>query len=249
MDGSSRNALDRVISSYISSFKSLTYARQRARKVAQSGSQKALLVSMSKTRDQMDLRHVKDEVQALNTILSQSAQVYTTVLESPKKAEVISQLPASQILHLACHGQCASRDPFASSLLLDDWQSDPLRVRDISALKFQHVEFAYLSACHAANSRMNEGLIDERIHLAQACQLTGFPHVVGTLWQVDDAYSATFAAKVYGFMLESTGRINAEKSAEGVHRAMRQLRDTSSQTQVLNKNDPLLWAAYIHVGG
>lgn len=244
-DGSLRSVLDRVISSYISSFRSLTYARESATRLAQSstGRHRALIVDMSTTPSQKSLPYVETEINGLIRILPSDS---TSILRNPTKDQVISQIQKSQIIHFACHGHSSDDDPSKSALLLADWQSNPLTVADIIALKIEHAEFAYLSACHAANNQAIQ-LMDEGIHLAGACQLAGFSHVVGTLWQVDDKQSAALATDVYGAMLHDSGRLDVRKSADGLHKGVRHLRNLTMQARV-SKSDPLVWAPYIHIG-
>lgn len=241
---STDNALDRVISSYAASIKSLVYVRERASKFDYQKPQEAVLVSMSQTPKLSPLRYVEKEITVVDDILRKSMS--TKVLRKPTKVEVIPQLRKSQIIHFACHGQSADQDPSRSSLLLDDWETNPLTVADINGLKIESAELAYLSACHAANNQVNERLTDEAIHLAGACQLAGFPHVVGTLWQIDDEHSAKFAADVYMAMLNDSGRVDARKAAEAVHRAVRLLREETGDRGVTD--DPLVWAPYIYIG-
>lgn len=128
------------------------------------------------------------------------------------------------------------------SLFLSDWESNPLTVADIMMLRLNDAQFIYLSACHTANNRVSS-LLDEGIHLAGACQLTGFPYIVGTLWQIHDEHSVMVAKHVYDFMLDDSGRIDVARSAIGLHNATR--RSTFRQE---NLDDPLVWSPYVHLG-
>ena len=137
-----------------------------------------------------------------------------------------------------------------SRLILDDWKTEPLSIADITALRLEVSQFAYLSACHAADSR-SVGLMDEAIHLAGACQLAGFPSVVGTLWQINDIHAASVAKDVYTWMLGGGDKIDVGKVAEAVHRAVRHLRDETRWLPGFSRNvpdDPRLRAPYIHMG-
>ena len=79
-------------------------------------------------------------------------------------------------------------DPSASHLLLADYQSRPLTAVDLTRARLQGVELAFLSACTTA--RASAVLPDEPIHLAAACQLAGYRHVIATLWPISDVDTA-----------------------------------------------------------
>jgi CHAT domain-containing protein len=80
-------------------------------------------------------------------------------------------------------------------------------------------------------------LMDEAIHLAGAClELGGFPHVIGSLWQIDDFTSSTVAKDVYKVMCRD-GRFDATLAAEGLHFAVRRLRGEPLVTVSSGTND------------
>jgi CHAT domain-containing protein len=54
----------------------------------------------------------------------------------------------------------------------------------------------YLSACSTSANEADR-LIDQGIHLVSACQLVGFRHVVGTLWEVNDKHCVDVAKNLY----------------------------------------------------
>lgn len=80
---------------------------------------------------------------------------------------------------------------------------------------------AYLSACGTGQVTHN-GLIDEGLHLIGACQLAGFRHVIGTLWEVDDKFCVDIAAKTYEW-IKNRG-LRDESVSDGLHHAVRRLR-------------------------
>ena len=141
-------------------------------------------------------------------------------------------------VHFACHGEPNS-NPSESKVLLADWETDPFSVTEMASLKLDNVRFVYLSACHAA-SNFNFGLLDEAIHMAGACQLAGFPTVIGTLWQVSDKASASLAESLYRTLLTDGGIIDFRRAARGLHFAIRK--------EVLGGVSPMVWAPYIHIG-
>lgn len=248
----SQTALDCVISSYAPSVKSLLRARQRAKTVECIQQQNAIIVGMPETPEHpINLPFVKDEINEVTKLLSRCPAINSVVMQNPTRDQVLSALPKQQIVHLACHGFSAD-NPLRSSLLLNDWQTTPFTVSDIISLSIESAGFAYLSACHT--SRIKEfTLLDESISLSSSIQLSGYPSVVGTLWEVMDSDSVQVAKDVYRYMLNGGmgGKLNTENSAEGLHWAVRALRDKTRTASVLSKTvptDPLVWATYIHIG-
>jgi CHAT domain-containing protein len=113
--------------------------------------------------------------------------------------------------------------------------------------RLKNAQLAYLSACQVATNQ-DERLLDEAIHIAGACQLAGFPQVIGTLWPINDEHSATIAADVYGRMI-SGGKVDTRKAAEALHAAVRELRnETTKKIHGQVRCDPILWGPYIHMG-
>lgn len=244
--GSTSNALDRVVSSYIPSLKALSYSRQKAENQLLQNSE-ILIVSMPKTPGQKDLPHVAEEVIALDHIIPGSFS--KLILETPSKDDVQQKIRTSQAVHFACHGTTNLSNPSKSQLLMRDWRQDAFTVTDIIALKLENPQMVYLSACCAASNRV-ESLLDEGIHIAGACQLAGFPHVVGTLWSVDDRSSAKVAKDVYSGMLNGRGVIDVSEASTCLHAAVRRLRDGANDDSGLRspRNDALSWAPYIYLG-
>ncbi|KAF3314448.1 hypothetical protein TWF173_004791 [Orbilia oligospora] len=243
----------------------------------------ALLVSMNRTPGHPDLEYAAEEVNALVSLLP--SQITTTKLERPSKQAILDGLKSCSIFHFAGHGESNPSDPSKSSLLVSDWQENPLTVDDLieSDFRQQSPLLAYLSACSTSNNSA-EKLQDEAIHLVTACQLAGFKHVVGSLWEVSDKYCVVAAEEIYKMIIED-GAINGDKTALGVHKATRRLREITRGrgedsptnpplTEGLSNEEsgargprsarpagyqnridtnselgnPLIWAAYIHVG-
>ena len=242
-----RSAIDRVISSYTPTIKALAYARERRARTNGSEIRKALLVGMPKTPEYSSLPGVKHELKQVQQCLQPHIQ--TTVTYDCTREEILSTLSEHQVVHFSCHGITSPEDPSKSRLLFKDWKTSPLTVSDFTSLNIPCPRFAYLSACHTATSS-DRTLLDESIHLASAIQLAGYPSVVGTLWQVSDYYSAQIARDVYKWMSKG-GKLDTERSAEGLHRAVRRLREESCTALSGGQNphsDPLLWAPWIHLG-
>ncbi|KAF4925019.1 hypothetical protein CGCVW01_v003791 [Colletotrichum viniferum] len=290
-EGSSEAVIDRVISSYSTSIKALLQARRRSvRKLHDVDSHTVCLVSMSTTPSRNDfyagsLEFAEEEVQMLDSLLSPTAS--TTLLHQPNKEDVLRHIESCTAFHFAGHGVTDPLDPSKSCLLLNDWVQDPLTVDDLTSLSLYERSpwLAYLSACSTGENQ-TERLQDESIHLASACQLAGFPHVVASSWKIDDECSAEAAAEVYRTIQEYGW--TDESVALGVHNATRLLRSkrrgdgwTEQSEDIDNEEsyeesyattpppdgepheleggrgpgyavrtggNPMIWAAYIHVG-
>jgi hypothetical protein len=101
-------------------------------------------------------------------------------------------LAATLWAHFACHGYSGQVHPSDSHLSLRD---GPLTVSEIAGMRLDHAEFAFLSACSTASG--SDRLPDEAIHIAAALQLTGYTHVIGTLWPIPDTLAPRIARHVY----------------------------------------------------
>lgn len=236
-----QSALDCVISSYAPTVKSLAYAREKASIAAQNVlEEKALLVAMPTTPDRQSLQFVDLEIKEIENLFAKSS-IKTRVMYNSTRAEVLSELPQHSIVHFACHGYPAD-DPSLSSLLLQDWKDAPLTVSDLAAINVGSVRLAYLSACQTSTMR-DFRLLDESISLSSAFQLSGYPSVVGSLWQITDSHSAEIARDLYKWILQD--ELDVRRTAEGLHKAVRDLRERS---RYITRTDPLVWASFVHVG-
>jgi len=222
-DSSKETVLDRVMSSYSSSVKALIYGRrQRVRMPAPSELEDALLVGMQNTPDQPPLPFAAREVAMLED-LCPSLRLKPVRLPRQRREDVLAHFRTCKIFHFAGHGESDPSEPSRSRLLLEDWKTTPLTVSDLRdhCLHENSPFLAYLSACSTGANKV-ERLTDETIHLISACQLAGFRHVVGTLWEVDDWYSVYAARVVYEAVRDKEWK--DEAVALGVHKAARLLR-------------------------
>ena len=81
---------------------------------------------------------------------------------------------------------------------------------------------AFLSACGTGRIKTNE-LLDENVHLISACQLAGFRHVVGTLWEVHDEMCVDISRITYEGIRD--GGMTDLSVRQGLHQACRELRE------------------------
>ncbi|KAH6957433.1 CHAT domain-containing protein [Fusarium avenaceum] len=223
--GTAETVLDRCVSSYSSSIKSLL--KGRLHQLSVSGSSHALLVGMETTQGlHSPLPFARREVELVKTVCSSMG--VTPIEPQRRKQAVVSNLAKCTIFHFAGHGESKSKDPLNSQLLLDDWKSDPFTVTSLLDTKLHDNSpfLAYLSAC--GTGRIDEERYsDESIHLISACQLAGFRHVVGTLWEVNDE-SCVDVARITYEMIRDEG-LKDKSVSRGLHAASLYLRDMWSK--------------------
>ncbi|KAH8661835.1 CHAT domain-containing protein [Ilyonectria robusta] len=258
-------AVDRVISSYASSVKAIIHSRRRPQQAPAAGkSRKVVVVAMQNTPKQTPLKHASDEVDAVVAVCESMGLPHDQ--PEPCKAGVSSALEACRIFHFAGHGSTHPTEPLQSQLLLDDWDREPFTVASLleTNLTSKPPFLAYLSAC-GTGQILDEGSIDESIHLANGCQLAGFRHVVGTLWNVDDGLCVDMARMTYEFLRDEG--MGDESISRGLHRATRTLRDqwvkgedaggakswspgTERDAELTEGPEPRrpFWVPYVHFG-
>ncbi|KAF3035093.1 hypothetical protein E8E12_002629 [Didymella heteroderae] len=198
-EGKSESTLDRVMSSYSSSVKSLMQGRSVALQDSASPAlENALLVAMQHTPGASSLHFAEKEVEML-AALCPSLKLKAVTPSKRCRDQILQDLRGTKIFHFAGHGRLDITDPAQSLLLLDDWQSHPLTVGNLRDLNLHGTSapfLGFLSACStSANERIK--LVDESIHLAGSLQLAGFRHVIGTLWEVSDSCCVEVAKTVY----------------------------------------------------
>jgi len=230
--GLNRSALDFVISSYTPTVRAL--AQTRARPVAARSKPKVLAVGMPQTPDSTDLPAVWRELRSLGNAIPRLTAV---IAADATHDAVLDRLPGYEWAHFSCHAATDPADPAGSYLLVHDHAHKPLRVLDISRLHLDTAEFAYLSACNTAVTTPD--LVNESIHIVTAFQLAGYRHVIGTLWEVNDAVAALIAGRVYAGLAANDHAV--EHAATCLHQAVRMVRDRYPRR-------PALWAAHVHVG-
>ncbi|MFD7003807.1 CHAT domain-containing protein [Streptomyces mirabilis] len=256
-DPRQRSVMDRVISSYTPTVRALRYARERTPSPAAA---RSLIVAMPTTPGLSDhgrLRFVDAEATMLQTrlpdpvLLKEPDPADGTADPSaprPTKAHVLEQLPQCAIAHFACHGASNPADPSKSQLLLHDHADDPLTVASLAPVMLGQARLAYLSACRTAVIDTAE-LLDEAIHLTAAFQLTGFPHVIGTLWEINDDIAFTIADLFYAALQTNSVGLDPDRAAHALHKAVRKVRDGHGLPAPFDRRQaPLLWAAHLHAG-
>jgi len=172
-----RTVIDRSISSYVPTIKSLVYAQERLEGSANEYLQKVLYIGMPTTPNEKELPSAETERDIIDRLLPD--QVLCTILMSPSRKAVLEVLGDRHIVHFACHGYFSAEDPSKSYLCLNDGN---LTVYDAAPIFARCSKFAFLSLFHSAGTR-NFGLLEEGSHLDSAILISRFPSVVGTLWE------------------------------------------------------------------
>ncbi|KAI3011192.1 hypothetical protein CBS147346_1393 [Aspergillus niger] len=227
--------MDRVVSSYASSIRSLIHSRRGALPKPTSSTkdpQQALLVSMPETPNQSSLPFAVNEITTIKPLI-QDMGLTPTHRESENTNEVLKSMKNSTILHFAGHGMSHVSDPTHSCLLTQDWTTNPLTVERLRQENLQDTSpfLAYLSSC-STGANKNLKLADETIHLVNACQLAGFRHAIGALWEVSDQHCVEVARGVYETLKEEG--LTDEAVARGLHRATRRVRDSCRDVTMRN---------------
>ncbi|KAF4980507.1 hypothetical protein FZEAL_3495 [Fusarium zealandicum] len=260
------STLDRVVSSYSGSVKTIIHSRRQQGHEAREMhvNQDVVLVSMETTPKLGPLSHSANEIQAIREVVD-SSNTLSSVEPSPLKKDVLLALSSCSIFHFAGHGGTDLRNPLQSLLYLSDWQDSPLTVESVfeTNLGREMPFLAYLSACGTSEIQV-AGLVDEAIHMTTAFQLSGFQHVIGTLWSVDDRLCVDMARMIYEGLL--MGGMRDEAVSRSLHRATRELRSQwvkaetakDSRDRYKRMRDIIavedtseirpLWVPYVHYG-
>jgi len=196
---------DSVVSSYISTLKSFSFARRQAAKLRkEAAARKALVVgaTLAEMEGEAPLLAAEGEAREVGMLLGDSDT--SQVLLNPSFADMMAALPVSSISHFVCHGISDAKTPIRSFLKLPDYKTNPLNVGALMALKMS-CGLAYLSACETAASKRGE-LVDESLHLLSGFLLAGCPRVVGTLWGIPDGQAVRVATSFYRRLPWKEGR-------------------------------------------
>jgi hypothetical protein len=234
--GSAETVLDRVMSSYSSSIKTIIAGRRHPVRGPPTTDQ-ALLVAMKHTPGCTNLPFAAEEIKKVYD-LCKSMLVEPIELKGVKKEISGHRLLSYKIFHFAGHGQTDNVDPSRSHLVLQDGKLTVAHLLEANSMTYtqgyinrlRHSPYqiprnrsflAYLSACGSGQIR-NEKFFDESIHLISACQSAGYRHVIGTLWNVNDELCVDMARITYEGMRD--GGMTDDSVCRGLHNATRKLR-------------------------
>ena len=125
------------------------------------------------------------------TVLSRSAAV--------PGAYSASGPGAASYIHFVSHGTASSSRPLDSAILLSPPPGEPdnfkLYARDIVRQPL-HAQLVTISACYGSGSRNYEG--EGLVGLSWAFLRAGAHHVIGALWEVNDASTPQLMDRLYG---------------------------------------------------
>ncbi|WP_158920557.1 CHAT domain-containing protein [Streptomyces sp. NBRC 109706] len=219
--------IDHVVSSYTPSLWALLDAR-RAQAQAPAAPHPAapspaamLIASLRDTPGQPALPHAEEE--ALRVAGRCPAARRLTGQEATVR-EIRAALPTHPWVHIACHGD-------QGGLVLHDGR---LGLDELADMNLTGERLAFLSACVTALP--DPRTVDEVLHPAAAFHISGFPQVIGTLWDIVSSDGPTLADDFYRLLL-TEGRT----PAEALHQAQRRLRAAAP-------GDPARWAPFVHIG-
>ncbi|MFI6035052.1 CHAT domain-containing protein [Streptomyces sp. NPDC051315] len=232
------SVLDRVVSSYTPTLRSLVHASARAgggrgdRRTEGTG---LLAVAVAEAPGMPVLRGVRREAAAVTRLFPGRDHLLLDGPEATRDA-VRAALAGHAWAHIACHGSQDLAAPSRTGLRLHDGL---LTVAELATARPQgHGELVYLSACETA--RGGAGVPDEAITLAHALQFTGYRRVVATLWSVEDSVALQTAEDFYT-RLNGIAPAAPAHTAESLHHSVRALRARMPHA-------PGRWASYVHVG-
>ena len=230
--GRAECVLDRVISSYTPTLAALA----RSRQPTPGAPARHLAVGMADTPGLGPLPSVPAELKVVAAHFPPSAGNQQLTGRFATRAAVLAAIDTHSWLHLACHASQQQADPASSGFALWD---GTLTITDLATVASGHRDLAFLSACQTAAGSIRH--LDEAIHLAAAIQFLGYRHVISTMWMIADPPAPLVAQDFYSAVWHN-GQPDPARSAEALHRAVRQLRHD-------HPTHPLLWAPYIHLGG
>ncbi len=226
--------LDRVVSSYTTSLRSLHFARSIPRT---DQGERALIVAQPEVASAEPLRGVEREIAAVRRYVPQS-----TLLEKAEatRAQVLEALQSHSVVHLACHAESDIHAPGRSRLLLVDHEESPLTLADLAGLRLAGRQLAVLSAC--STFQIAPALADEALHITAAFQQAGFRHVVGAMWPVADDVATAVSDRFYDRL--TGGGTHPPRTDD----AARALHDAVSSLRAQYRAAPTKWASFVHVG-
>jgi CHAT domain-containing protein len=213
--------LDRVVSSYAPTVRALRHARRRPHDAHDVG----LTVGLRQADGHAPLPRAGAEADLAARFLGGIALRD----EGATREAILAALPSATRAHFACHAVTAD-DPADSHLAVAD---GAIGIRDLANLYSDSADLAYLSACTTGVGGSH--LMDESIHIAAAFQMSGFRHVIATIWPTADRVALEYARRIYERLADSVD------VAYSVHQAVREMRQRHARR-------PFAWASHIHFG-
>ena len=231
--GPPRYFLDLYIPSYTSSLSALI---QSHRPSSQLSDKPSMLLVM---QPDASMKHAPEEMRALQAICPRAK---TLIGATATPTVVLERLQDHRFVHIVCHGILEPGKPFNSHFKLHNGKR--LSLLEFVRSQLPHAEFAFLAACHTAETT-DESPSDEALHLAAAMQYCGFRSVVGTMWAMADTDGQDLAGNFYKSLF--SGRREGvhfyERTAEALRDAVVKLRRKRGIGMSLER-----WVNYVHYG-
>jgi CHAT domain-containing protein len=176
---------DYFVASYTSTLSSLLSARRECQPVRRSDLKMLLAAAAQPCRSWQPLPFAREDIRVIRELVpTESLITYTLHLQDSDDVDatlhdVLTHLPKTSLIHLACHGHQNPTDPLKSGFIMSDGM---LSVTALMAFHLPRAIFAFLSACEMAKSDgQRPGQV---IHLAATMLFAGFKSVIGTMWYV-----------------------------------------------------------------
>ncbi|MGW0036400.1 CHAT domain-containing protein [Gordonia sp. NPDC003376] len=217
--------VDRVVSSYAPSLRSLIASRGAQPTGNPTGSRFGIISTLGDTDHLLGVAGPLRELVGPELLVSSGS---ATVAEAHR---VLAECTS---VHFDCHAIHNLSAPGDGGFILKDGM---LRVFELARTVASR-ELAGLAACDTAAG--GSELFNESITLATALHYSGFRHVVGALWELRDDVARTVFADLYRDLVTADGLVTAHTGA-AVSRIVRALRSAKP-------DDPYTWASLIHLG-
>lgn len=175
-------------------------------------------------------------IKEIKVIKESAPNVSILANKEASSSKVSVELPSSEWLHLACHGQQGdSKDPLSSCLLLYDGK---LYLKQLLSTPLPNADFVFLSACETAMG--DTTMSNESLHLAGGMLFAGFKAAIATLWSINDDDGPLVARVVYEHLFQTDTERTVANSAEALQKAVDHLRGMGIPAH--------RWVPFIHIG-
>jgi CHAT domain-containing protein len=158
------------------------------------------------------------------------------------KARFMEWLPRYRVVHLATHASANASNVAGSYIAFNARGSDSsaqyLYSNEIVNLDMDSVQLVYLSACETGYGKLVNG--EGMISLSRAFAYAGCPDIITSLWQADDATTASITQKFYQYYYKGYPPYYA------LHQAKKEYLEDPSVDK--RKKTPYYWAHLVFVG-
>ncbi|MDX3583433.1 CHAT domain-containing protein [Streptomyces europaeiscabiei] len=229
--------LDRVVSSYTPTLSALLKSRDRLKMRKIPPSRNVLIVAVPDALSLGPLSIAKSEARIVGRHFFDARSLIGS--EATRDA-VLASIPQYSWFHFTGHIRQAV-DPTQCALFFQDHQATgPVTVAEIVNSLPARAELAFLSgrATELPPAQLHP---DESVAAAAAFNLAGFPHAIGTLWDIPGESASRFAELFYSYLSQGGNIQNADRASCSVHAAVRKLRAQYPES-------PATWGSYVHVG-